>query len=255
MRIAHRIFYILLVALISNSLFSQEVERKDWFIAANVDGVVSQFNMNDFNENILKPMEEMWGLKSTNMSYGFGTELGLSMNSRTYELAVDGLYLRRNINGMKPAIDGVGPDSEFRFAVEGFAITHSFGVRLHNFGQEILNILSDERKWNLTIRSKLGLAQTAVWREDHYIYVDGEDQSYDWGKKKTTVTWANEIDAGWRLTDLMSVHLGVGYRVMPIGKYRRVEYTGMRLSEPDVKYRVGMSGFYGSLGVSFRLPG
>ena len=183
------------------------------------------------------------------MSYGFGTEIGLSLNQQLVEMAVDGSYVRRNIDGVKPL-----DNSSIRIAVEGYTVTHSFGLKLHNFGREINNILRDEPKWNATFRMKFGMAQTAVWREDHYVYADGEDVGYSWGKSRTTLTWSNEIDFGWSFTESLSVHLGVGYRILPIGKFRRVEYTGISLSEPDVKYKVTMTGFYGALGLSYRLP-
>ena len=242
------------MSLVATSvMFSQDAERKDWFFALNVDGVVSEFQMYEFSENILEPLKETWGLESTNISYGFGTEIGFSLNQKYIEMAVDGLYLRRNINGDKPDVSG--KSSDFRFAVEGFALTHSIGLKLHNFGREIHNIIQDEPKWNATFRMKIGMARTAVWREDNYIFTDGEDDSYSWGRNRTTLTWSNEIDAGWKFSNTISLHFGVGYRVLPIGKFRRIEYTGIAQSEPDVKYRVTMTGFYGSLGVSYRILG
>ncbi|MFT5183951.1 MAG: hypothetical protein ACI84C_001079 [Flavobacteriales bacterium] len=250
MKKAKLLLCCLLSLIATSETLSQDEERKDWFFAVNVDGVVSHFEMDEFGKNILEPMQETWGLESTNISYGFGTEVGVSLNQKYIEMAVDGLYMRRNINGIKPV-----SNSEFRLAVEGIAVTHSIGLKLHNFGREINNILRDEPKWNATFRMKLGMARTAVWREDHYIFSDGEDDGYTWGQNRTTLTWANEIDAGWNFTNSISLHLGVGYRVLPIGKYRRVEYTGITQSEPDVKYGVTMTGFYGSLGLSYRLGG
>lgn len=230
---------------------------KPYYISVHAAGGMTQLGMDNINEGVLKPMEDQWGLESTDASYGYEGRLGFCIHEKWIELQANFNYVRRDIKGKaryEVLNNGIVENqySDLKFTVGTWSVSHAVGLRIHALKFKEGDLKEQEPAWAITPRIVLEMGGGAMWRKhDHIYYASGETIPMNQGKSFAMLGGRAELGLGYWLNDHWGL-LGIGgYKVIGGSKANFFDLTGMG---PDggYKYQFDFFGWYGQAGIQYR---